>query len=336
MSRRRPFDALLLISFGGPTAVEEIRPFLANVLRGRRVPPERLEAVVQHYERFNGISPLTEITMRQADGLRARLAAANLPVYVGMRNWHPFLDDTAGEMSAAGVRRVVGLILAGHHSHSSCGQYKQNVVQARDVLRASGGSELEVTYVPGWHTASGFIEANARHIEAAKARLPHHLRSAARLVFTAHSIPVAMANGCRYEDELNESAAMIARKLGWEDWALVFQSRSGRPGDPWLEPDICDYLRAEAQRGLTAVVISPVGFVADHVEVLYDLDLEAAEACTNVGVAMQRAASVNDDPLFLDALAGAVLSQCERYAGGRPLPIISPTPPLTEPPPPAR
>jgi ferrochelatase len=336
VSRPCPFDALLLISFGGPNAVDEIRPFLANVLRGRRIPPARIEAVVHHYERFGGISPLTEITMRQAEGLRARLASAPLPVYVGMRNWHPFLDDTLQEMSAAGVRRAVGLILAGHHSYSSCGQYKQNVAQAQETLRASGGRDLAVTYVPGWHTAAGFIETNARHIETARGNLPKHVRDEARLVFTAHSIPVTMAQASRYEADLKESAAAIAQRLGWANWALVFQSRSGRPGDPWLEPDICDYLRAESQHGLAAVVISPIGFVADHVEVLYDLDHEAAETCATVGIAMQRAASVNDDSMFLNALAEAVLAQCERYVGGRPLPLISSTPPRIEAAPPAR
>lgn len=337
MSQHRPFDAVLLISFGGPTAPEEIRPFLSNVLRGRKIPPARLDAVVHHYEGFGGVSPLTEITMRQAEGLEARLSGLGLRVYVGMRNWHPFLDDTLRQMSADGARRVIGLPLAAQHSYSSCGQYKQNVAQAREVLRASGATDIEITYVPGWHTAPGFVEANARHIEAAKATLPPELRPDARLIFTAHSIPVAMANESRYHAELRESAAAIAKRLDWSDWTLVFQSRSGRPGDPWLEPDICDYLRAQGDQGLKAVVVSPVGFVADHIEVLYDLDHEAAEACAEMGITMRRAASVNDSPVFLDALAEVVSREYQRYSRGRALPLV-PTvaPSRTEPPPPVR
>lgn len=336
MPPSRPFDAVVLISFGGPREPKEIRPFLANVLRGRSIPAERLEHVVGHYELFDGVSPITEITLRQAEGLRQRLAS-NVPVYVGMRNWHPFLEDTLKQMSADGVRRALGVMLAAHHSYSSCGQYKQNVVQARKTIGAEGVRDVEVTYVAGWHTHEGFIDANARHIRDALDRLPADLRQRARLVFTAHSIPLTMASGSRYETELGESAALIAQRLQWKDWTLVYQSRSGRPQDPWLEPDVCDYLRAEGAAGLDAVVLSPIGFVADHIEILYDLDTEAAEVCDEAGVAMSRAEAVNDDPSFLDALADVVGAECQRYATGTPLPIVPGTPPpKMEPPPPAR
>ena len=333
----RPFDAVLLISFGGPRETKEIRPFLANVLRGRSIPAERLEHVVGHYELFDGVSPITEITLRQAEGLRRRLTRSNLPVYVGMRNWHPFLEDTLKQMSADGARHALGVTLAAHHSYSSCGQYKQNVAQARKTIGEEGVRDVEVTYVAGWHTHDGFIEANARHIRDARNRLPTDRRQRARLVFTAHSIPLTMASESRYEAELRESAALIAQRLQWEDWTLVYQSRSGRPQDPWLEPDVCDYLRAEGAAGLDAVVLSPIGFVADHIEILYDLDTEAAEVCKEAGVAMGRAASVNDDPSFLDTLADVVGAECQRYGTGQPLPIVPATPPpKSEPPPPAR
>ncbi len=337
MPRRRPFDAVLLVSFGGPQSRDEIRPFLANVLRGRSVPPARLDAVVRHYEMFDGVSPITEITMRQAQGLRERLASDALPVYVGMRNWHPFLEDTVKDMSRAGIRYVLALPLAAQHSYSSCGQYKQNVTQARESLRETDHPDIITTYVAGWHAHPGFIEANARQIETALGALPPGQREAARLIFTAHSIPDSMAAESRYVAELRESATLVAKRLARDDWALVFQSRSGRPDDPWLGPDICDYIRSERDRGLESVVVSPIGFVADHIEVLYDLDQEAAETCREVGITMRRAASVNDDPVFLDMLADVVRRTCRRYETGTPLPIAPAVPPSrTEPPPPAR
>ena len=339
LTSSRPFDAVLLISFGGPQGRDDIRPFLQNVLRGRHVPPDRIESVVRHYERFGGVSPLTSIAMRQAAGLRIRLASRGpvLPVYVGMRNWHPFLEDTLTAMADAGITRAIALTLAPHHSYSSCGQYKQNIVQARKELCVAGRADIEFTYVGGWHDHPGFVKANALHLERALAELDPGLRDKARLVFTAHSIPCALASEARYEAELRESAVLVAQEMGRTDWALVYQSRSGHPQDPWLEPDICDYLAAERARGLEAAVICPLGFVADHVEVLYDLDHEAAQVCEAVELPMKRAASVNDDPLFLDLLSDVIRRMHDRYEGRRPLPVVPTAPPLrTEPPPPAR
>ena len=320
-----PFDAVLLISFGGPQGPDDIRPFLANVLRGRVVPPARIEEVARHYEHFGGISPITELTLRQATGLRRRLERDGpaLPVFVGMRNWHPFLADTLREMAQAGVRRAVGFILAAHRSYSSCEQYRRNVASARHQIRTDGLEDVEVTYVGDWHTHDDFLGACTARVLAARQTLPDTLRDGARIVFTAHSIPLSMARVSRYHDRLLESARLIASRLGpaGNDWALVFQSRSGRPQDPWLEPDICDYLRAEGRNGLEAVVIFPLGFVADHVEVLYDLDYEAAAVCEELGITMRRAAAVNDDPQFLDLMASTIRATVDRYAGGRPLPI---------------
>lgn len=318
------FDAVLIISFGGPQGLQDIRPFLANVLRGRRVAPERVEEVAHHYELFDGVSPLTDITRRQAEGLRTRLAAAGhpLPVYIGMRNWHPFLADTFREMRAAGVRRVIGFIAAAQHSYSSCQQYRENVAAARRELRADGGGDIDVTYVDSWFDHPLFVAANAAHVRAAAERLPAAARGAARLVFTAHSIPVPMAERSRYREQLEESARRVAAAAGFADWALVYQSRSGRPEDPWLGPDVCEYLRAERARGLSAVVLCPIGFVCDHIEVLYDLDREAAEVCRAAALPMARAESVNADPLFLDMIADLVLRTIARYEHGRPLPIV--------------
>ena len=325
----RPFDAVLVVAFGGPGGVDDIRPFLANVLRGRRVPPARVEEVATHYELFGGKSPLTEITERQAEGIRARVRAAGieLPVYVGMRNWHPLLADTLQAMARDGVRRAIGVILAAHRSYSSCTQYRQNVVDARSELVGGGGRDVPVTYVGDWHTHPGFIAANARHVETARAELPTSVRDAARLVFTAHSIPESMTGAARYRSQLLESAQLVAAAAGADDWALVFQSRSGRPDDPWLGPDVGDYLRAEAGAGMQAAVLCPIGFVCDHIEVLYDLDHEAAAICREIGLPMARAESVNDDPAFLDALGDAVLATWRRHEHGLPLPIVPATAP---------
>jgi ferrochelatase len=319
------FDAVLVISFGGPQGPADVRPFLANVLRGRRVSPERVEEVAHHYELFGGVSPITELTRRQAEGLRQRLESAGhpLPVYVGMRNWHPFLADTFREMHAAGVRRVVGFIAAAQHSYSSCQQYRENVSAARQELRAAAGADIDVTYVDSWFDHPLFVAANAAHVRAAQERLPSAVRSAARLVCTAHSIPLPLAERSRYREQLRESARLVAGAAGISDWTMVYQSRSGRPEDPWLEPDVCDYLRGEHARGLAAAVLCPIGFVCDHIEVLYDLDREAADVCREVGLPMTRAESANDDPLFLDMMADVVLRTIRRHEHRRPLTVVA-------------
>ena len=318
------FDAVLLISFGGPQGLDDIRPFLANVLRGRRIPPERIEEVAHHYELFGGVSPITELTQHQADGLTARLAAAGtpLPVYVGMRNWHPYLADTLAAMSRVGVRRAIGFIMAAQSSYSSCQQYRENVVDARQAIREQSLADIEITYVPGWHLHDGFIDSNADHVREARARLPAALQSTARLIFTAHSIPTSMAARSKYAEQLLDSAREVARRVEAADWALVYQSRSGRPQDPWLEPDICDYLRASRHEGLEAAVLCPIGFVCDHIEVLYDLDNEAARVAEEVGLVITRAAAVNDDARFIEMMADVVQSTLRRYATGRPLSLL--------------
>lgn len=324
---QKSFDAVLVIAFGGPQGIGDIRPFLANVLRGRRVSAGRVEEVARHYELFGGISPLTALTMRQADGLRAHLEEAGvpLPVHVGMRNWHPYLSDTLAEMSRAGVRRAVGFIAAAHRSYSSCTQYRENVAEARATLARNGLADVEVTYVSDWHTHPGLVEANADHARTAFGQLPPDLRSRARLIFTAHSIPVSMADRYPYRQQIEETARLVfdAVAPGERNYAVVYQSRSGRPEDPWLGPDVSEYLREERARGLEAAVIAPVGFICDHVEVLYDLDVEAAAVCREIGLPMARAQAVNDHPRFLDTMADAVLQVCRRYDGARPLELIA-------------
>src|SRR5689334_3484118 len=308
------FDAVLIVAFGGPQGLADVRPFLDNVLRGRRVAPSRVDEVAHHYELFDGVSPLTTLTLKQADLLGSRLKERGmpLPVYVGMRNWHPFLADTLAEMSRAGVRRAVGFLAAAQRSYSSCTQYRENVDAARATLNEAGLADIDIVYVGDWHTHPGFVEANADHIADALRNLPADLRDGAKIVFTAHSIPVSMAERFPYQHQLEETAAAVAERVKQttgvdREWTLVFQSRSGRPEDPWLGPDVCDYLKDERARGLTAAMLAPIGFLCDHIEVLYDLDIEAAAVCRDIRLAMARAKAVNDHPRFADAMADAVM-----------------------------
>ncbi len=337
----QPFDAVLVIAFGGPQGPADVRPFLANVLRGRRVSPERVEEVAHHYEPFGGVSPLNELTGRQAQGLAARLREAGLPlpVYVGMRNWDPYLKDTLARMSRDGVRRAIGFIAAAHRSYSSCLQYKENVAEARASLRAAGLRDVEITYVGDWHTHPDFIAANVEHATEARNCLPPELRSQARVVFTAHSIPVSMAERYPYRQQYEETARLVIASIQGSDpgrhvfgpggsdpgcvYATVYQSRSGRPEDPWLGPDVCEYLRAEHARELAAVVLSPIGFICDHVEVLYDLDVEAADVCRSLNLPMVRAQAVNDSPRFVAMMADMVMQTWRRYDRSRPLPTVA-------------
>lgn len=316
-----PFDAVLLIAFGGPLAPADVRPFLANVLRGRRVSPERIEEVAHHYELFGGISPITDLTRRQARGLETRLAARGprLKVFVGMRNWHPLLADTLSEMSRAGVRHALGVILAAHRSYSGCLQYRENVREARAAVQDAGLADVDITYAGDWHEHPRFIETWAAHIERALEALPPNVRADARLVFTAHSIPTPMADAYPYREQLLSSARLVAERLRRSDWTLVYQSRSGRPGDPWLEPDVCDYLRTARADGLEGAVVCPIGFVSDHVEVLYDLDHEALGVAREIGLAAVRAETPNDDAVFIEMMVDVVRAACERYGTGRPL-----------------
>lgn len=316
---------MLVVAFGGPQGPDDVRPFLANVLRGRRVAPERIEEVAHHYERFGGVSPLTQLTLRQADGLRQKLESRGmpLPVYVGMRNWQPYLRDTLERMSNDGVRRAIAFVAAAHRSYSGCLQYKENVLDAQAALAERRLPPVQVTYVTDWHLHEGLIAANAAHVRAALERLPPATSTGAEIVFTAHSIPVSMAERYPYEHQVRETAAAVMRHLSRaEDPVVVFQSRSGRPEDPWLGPDVCDYLKDAKTRGVPGVVLCPIGFLCDHVEVLYDLDVEAAQVCRDIGLPMARAAAVNDHPAFLDAMADAVIAVSGRYAGGRPLEVV--------------
>jgi protoporphyrin/coproporphyrin ferrochelatase len=297
-----PIDAVLLVTFGGPTAPHEIRPFLANVARGRRIPAERLEEVARHYEGLpGGRSPLNELTLAQARALEAALARAGhaRPVFVGMRNWHPYLAETLTEITARGHRRVLGIILSAFRTEASWERYKHDVSQAR----AQVAHAPEVVFAPSWGEHPRFLDAAAERCRAVLEAVPPAERQATPLVFTAHSVPLAMASASPYVDDFTAAARAVAGRLGHERWALAYQSRSGNPGDPWLEPDVRDVLRAVAKDGAHHVVVAPLGFVSDHVEVLHDLDVDARETAKALGLTFHRAAALNDHPAFIAMLA---------------------------------
>jgi len=300
-----PYDAVLLIAFGGPTKPEEIRPFLENVTRGRRIPPARLEAVAHHYEQMpGGRSPLNELTQAQANALRDVLAAHGtaLPVYVGMRNWHPFLHETLADMAARGHRRAIGVILSALRCEASWDRYKADVAGAR--ARTPGAPEVD--FAEPWFAHPGYLDAVAARARAALDEVPAPVRARTPVVFTAHSIPVAMADEAPYVSELNAIAYAVAARLGHKRPSIAYQSRSGAPTDRWLEPDVNDVLKDLAEARETHVVVVPAGFVCDHVEVLYDLDVEARATAAAAGVTLHRAAAVNDHPDFIGALADVV------------------------------
>ncbi|HVN84349.1 MAG TPA: ferrochelatase [Candidatus Binatia bacterium] len=299
------FDSVLLIAFGGPTRMEEVRPFLANVTYGRPIPAARLDAVVHHYELIGGRSPLNDHTERQAIALAAGLRRGGpaLPVFVGMRNWHPYLHETLADMAARGLHRAVGVILSAQQNEAGWNRYQDNVAAARAKVSARAP---EVVYAPPWPDHPLFVAAVADHTGTALARVPADARAATHTIFTAHSIPVAMADHCPYVAQIHAGARAVASQLGLANWSIAYQSRSGNPHDPWLEPDIGDALRELAGRGVRHVVVTPIGFVCDHVEVLYDLDIEARAIADALGVGFERASTVNDHPLFIRMLVDIV------------------------------
>ena len=304
----RTYQAILLIAFGGPTSPAEIRPFLARVTKGIPIPPERLEEVAHHYEAVGGKSPLNEITFRQSRELEKYLnnQGKRLRVYVGMRNSSPFFAETLKQMAHDGVRNVLGFILSSHRTEASWDRYQKNIADARAEL---GADAPVVDYCEGWHDHPLFIQAWLELIQAAYDRIADNGRNSTPLIFTAHSLPKAMAVRSPYVDQLHTSAQMIADKLGRSDWRIAFQSRSGNPADSWLEPDIGDILRKLAAEDQRDAVVAPIGFVCDHVEVLYDLDIEAKKIAEALKINLVRASCPNDHPTFIRMIANVIEAQ---------------------------
>ena len=293
-----PCDGVMIIGFGGPTALEQVRPFLDRVLKGRPVPRQRYEQVVHHYEALGGRSPYNELTMRQARSLRQSLAATGteIPVAVGLRNTPPFFDDALSELRALGARRVLGFVLSAFRCEASWDRYLAEVAEARQRI---GSDAPEIEYPRTWHLDPLFIEAATDRVNDALAMLDPSERDGAELIFTAHSIPLAMASRSPYPAQLDESARRTAETLGRSSFTIAYQSRSGSPREPWLEPDVSDVLSGLGNR---AAVVTPIGFLCDHVEVLYDLDIEAAQAARRAGVTMVRAATVGVHPRFIEMM----------------------------------
>lgn len=299
------FDSILLIAFGGPEKADEIRPFLQKVTGGRSIPPERVEEVIHHYEFMGGRSPLNELTFRQAEALRQLLKQKEiaLPVYVGMRNWHPFLQETLAEMQQKGLRRALGIILSAFQTEASWGRYIMDVALARKEI---GPNAPEVYFTPSWASHPLFIDGTAAAVQHTLSLVSPERRVEALIAFTAHSIPKAMVDSSPYVSQFTEAGRLVAEKIGHLRWSVAYQSRSGSPREPWLEPDICDLLHGLAKDGLRDVVVAPIGFVCDHVEVLYDLDIEARRVASEVGIRLHRAPTANDQPYFIAMLVHLV------------------------------
>jgi ferrochelatase len=321
-----PYDAILVVGFGGPEAPDDVMPFLENVTRGRNVPRERLLEVAGHYHHLGGASPINAQVRALIDALRSELEShgVRLPVYWGNRNWHPLLPDTMRAMAADGVRHALAVVLAAYSSYSSCRQYLEDIRRAQESV---GPEAPRVDKVRAFFNHPGFIAANADRLREALGSLPEPLRGSARVAFTAHSIPTAMARASRYEAQLSETCRLVAEALGVrpDRWRLVYQSRSGRPTDPWLEPDILDHLADLKETGATAVVIHPVGFLSDHMEVLFDLDEEAKHRCDELGLVMARAGTVGTHPQFVAMLRELIVERVSGTAERRAVGTLDPS-----------
>ncbi len=306
------YDALLVVSFGGPEGTDDVIPFLENVLRGRNVPRERMLEVAEHYQHFGGVSPINAQNRALIAALQEELGrhGIELPVYWGNRNWHPLLPDTLREMAASGVRRALAFVTAAFSSYSGCRQYRENIADAQAEV---GPQSPQIDKLRVFYNHPGFIHPMADRVREALQQIPPGRRAGAELVYTAHSIPTAVAGQSEYETQLQEACRLVSAELGRDDAHLVYQSRSGPPSQPWLEPDICDYLRARHAAGCRDIVVVPIGFISDHMEVIYDLDTEAAQVCQELGLNMVRAATVGTHPRFVQMIRELIV---ERLSGG--------------------
>ncbi|MPY80832.1 MAG: ferrochelatase [Actinophytocola sp.] len=321
------FDALLWLSFGGPEGPDDVMPFLENVTRGRGVPRERLESVAEHYQHFGGVSPINELNRRAIKAVEAELDAKGfrLPVYFGNRNWQPYAEDAVAAMEANGVRRALVFPTSAYGGYSSCRQYDEDIARARSAV--PGAPEL--VKLRHFFDHPLFVESFVNAVQTARARLGEQ-GAGARLVFTAHSIPISADaaagppedGGGLYSRQVAEAARLVAERVGVSEYDVVWQSRSGPPSVPWLEPDIVDHIDTLHADGVSAVVVCPIGFVSDHIEVVWDLDNEAAERAASLGMGFARAATPNDDPRY----AQLVVELAREHMAGAPARRLSDAP----------
>jgi protoporphyrin/coproporphyrin ferrochelatase len=307
------YDAILIVAFGGPEGPEDVIPFLENVLRGRNVPRERMLEVAEHYQHFGGVSPINGQVRELIAALRDELdgTGIRLPIYWGNRNWHPLLPNVVRKMAEDGVGNALAVVLSSFSSYSGCRQYRENIEAAREAV---GLAAPRVDKVRVWYNHPDFVAANADRLSEALAELSAAARDRVHVVFTAHSIPLSMARQCDYEKQLGESGRLVAEAVGIPParWRLVYQSRSGRPEDPWLEPDVNDWLAQVRAAGVDAVAVMPIGFLSDHMEVLFDLDEEARATADRLGMTMVRARTVGTHPRFVSMLRELIVERLER------------------------
>jgi ferrochelatase len=303
------YDAILVVAFGGPESQAEVIPFLENVLRGRNVPRERLLAVAEHYYHFDGKSPINQQMRDLISALEAELErnGPKMPIYWGNRNWHPLLPDTLRKMKEDGVRRAVAFVTSAYSSYSGCRQYREDIARAQIEV---GPGAPQVDKLRPFFNHPAFIEATVGRVGDALHTTAASVRENVQIIYVAHSIPSAMASTCDYVSQLEEVRRLVSGALGQTSDALVYQSRSGAPGQPWLEPDILDYLRVVKARNLaSAVILAPISFLSDHMEVLYDLDVEARQLCDSLALPMTRAKTVSVHPTFTAMIRELILER---------------------------
>ncbi len=314
-----PYDALLVVSFGGPEGPDDVIPFLENVLRGRDVPRARLEEVAEHYFHFGGVSPLNAQNRALIQALEQELRAhgLELPIYFGNRNWHPLLPDTLRQMAADGVRRALAFFTSAYSSYSGCRQYRENLLAAQAAV---GAQAPRLDRLRFFFNHPLFVQANAERLAQALDRFPPERRDRVTLAFTAHSLPMEMARHSAYVAQLQETIRLVLAHLELPNpWDLVYQSRSGPPHQPWLEPDILDHMEALAAQGVADLVIAPIGFLSDHMEILYDLDTEAMAKGEELGMQVVRAATVGTHPLFVAMIRELIQERIAAERGENPV-----------------
>ncbi|MBN2473433.1 MAG: ferrochelatase [Pirellulales bacterium] len=307
------YDALLLISFGGPERSRDVIPFLENVVRGKEVPRERLLAVAEHYELFGGFSPSNAQNRALLAALVNELNAHGpaLPVYWGNRHWHPMLADTLRQMADDGIQHALAFVTSAFSSYPGCRAYLEDIEHARQEV---GENAPQVDKLRVFYNHPGFIEPMAERLQAALAEIPAERRTAARVIYTAHSLPLAMAQACPYQQQLREACRLVSERVGLRDWQLVYQSRSGPPSQPWLEPDIGNYLRQWAgDHPGGDVVVVPIGFVSEHMEIVYDLDLATRSVCEQLRLNMVRAAVVGCHGRFVQMIRELINERIQPY-----------------------